>query len=423
MIAPSIPDNEVQRLASLERYAVLDTPSEAAFERMVNLVARIFEVPIAMVTFIERDRQWFKACIGIELRENTRALSLCSHTILTNEVMVVPDTIKDQRFADNPVLQQLGVRFYGGASLRTSDGHNIGTLCIYDFKPRADFTPAQPETITDLAAMVMDDLDARSTATRAVQAEKSLARVNVELAARLEQLGQLNAAQKRFVADASHELRTPLMLIQGNIDLILKYPDLDLIERETALLEAKAETERLSRLVSDMLHLARNDSFQTEVYTTLDFAQVVSSSLEESRSLANNHSLTLNITASGQVLGHADRLKQLVVLLIDNACKYTPTPGRVEVSTSNQADQLELRVQDTGVGISEPDLERVFERFYRSESARGNDLDGTGLGLPIARAIVEAHGGRIWIESEIGKGSCVIVRLPRAPVVLEVTGS
>jgi two-component system, OmpR family, sensor kinase len=172
-----------------------------------------------------------------------------------------------------------------------------------------------------------------------------------------------------------------------------------------------------------MLHLARNDSFQTEVYTTLDFAQVVRSSIEESRSLANDHTLTLNITASGHVLGHADRLKQLVVLLIDNACKYTPAPGRVEVSTSNRTDQLELRVQDSGVGISDSDLERVFERFYRSKSARGNDRDGTGLGLPIARAIVEAHGGRIWIESQIGKGSCVIVQLPRAAVALEVAGS
>jgi signal transduction histidine kinase len=423
MIEPSIPDNEVQRLANLERYAVLDTPSEAAFERMVNLVARLFEVPIAMVTFVERDRQWFKACIGTDLRENTRALSFCGHTILTNEVMVVPDALKDQRFCDNPVVQQLGVRFYAGASLRTSDGHNIGTLCMYDFKPREDFSQAQRETITDLAAMVMESLETRLTAARAVQAERALAQVNLELAARLEQLNTLNAAQKRFVADASHELRTPLMLIQGNIDLVLRYPQMDLTQRETALVEAKAETERLARLVSDMLHLARNDSFQTEVYTTLDFAQVVRSSIEESRSLANDHTLTLNITASGHVLGHADRLKQLVVLLIDNACKYTPAPGRVEVSTSNRTDQLELRVQDSGVGISDSDLERVFERFYRSKSARGNDRDGTGLGLPIARAIVEAHGGRIWIESQIGKGSCVIVQLPRAAVALEVAGS
>ncbi len=423
MIAPSIPEFEVQRLANLERYSVLDTPSEVAFERVVNLVARLFEVPIAMVSFVDRDRQWFKACIGIDLRENTRALSFCGHTILTNDVMVVPDALKDQRFKDNPVVLQLGVRFYAGASLRTSEGHNIGTLCMYDFKPRPDLTKSQRETINDLAAMVMDDLEARLTAARAIQAERSLAEVNLELAARLEELRTLNDAQKRFVADASHELRTPLMLIQGNIDLILKYPDLDLPERETALVEAKAETERLSRLVSDLLHLARNGSFQIDTYTSLDFAQVVRSSIEESRSLAHDHSLTLNITASGRVLGHADRLKQLVVLLIDNACKYTPAPGRVEVSASNVGDQLELRVRDSGVGIADSELERVFERFYRAKSARGNDTNGTGLGLPIARAIATAHGGRIWIESEIGKGSCVIVRLPRASAGFEVTGN
>ncbi len=413
MVEPGIPDNEAQRLASLERYAVMDTPSEVAFERMVRLVARIFEVPVAMVTFIERDRQWFKACIGTDLRENTRALSFCSYTILTDAVMVVPDALLDERFRDNPIVLGLGVRFYAGAPLRTSDGHNIGTLCIYDFKPRPDLTPAQRETITDLAASVIDDLEARLTAQRATQAEQALAVVNRELEGRLEQLQALNTAQQRFVADASHELRTPLTLIQGNIEVVLRHPDLDITERALALTEAARGAERLGRLVSDMLHLVRNDVPQSQTHDSLDFAQLVRSSLEESRPLAHDHVLTSSIESTGSIVGHADRIRQLVMILIDNACKYTPAAGRVNVVTVNHEDEIELRVEDTGVGIGEHDLERVFERFYRSKVSRTDDSSGTGLGLPIARAIAESHGGRIWMESVPGHGSRAIVRLPR----------
>jgi two-component system, OmpR family, sensor kinase len=307
----------------------------------------------------------------------------------------------------------LGVRFYAGVPLRTSDGHNIGTLCIYDFKPRPDLTPAQRETITDLAASVMDDLEARLTAQRAIQAEHALAVVNRELEERLAQLQVLNAAQQRFVADASHELRTPLTLIQGNIEVVLRHPDLDITERALALTEAARGAERLGRLVTDMLHLVRNDVPQSQTHDQLDFAQLVRSSLEELRPLAQDHVLTSSIESTGDIVGHADRLRQLVMILIDNACKYTPASGRVNVVTVNHEDEIELRVEDTGIGINEHELERVFERLYRSKTASTDDSSGTGLGLPIARAIAESHGGRIWMESVPGHGSCAIVRLPR----------
>jgi signal transduction histidine kinase len=413
MVEPAIPDTEAQRLASLERYAVMDTPNEVAFERMVRLVARIFEVPVAMVTFIGRDRQWFKACIGTDLRENTRALSFCSYTILTDGVMVVPDALEDVRFRDNPIVLGLGVRFYAGAPLRTSDGHNIGTLCIYDFKPRPDLTPAQRETITELAASVIDDLEARLTAERATKAERALAAVNRELSERLEQLNSINAAQLRFVEDVSHELRTPFTLIQGNIELVLRYPDLDIPERTHALTEATQATERLGRLVSDMLHLVRNNVRQPDTHARLDFAQLMRSSLEQSRPLAHAHVLTSSIESTGFLVGHADRLRQLVTILIDNACKYTPVSGRVNVVAVDHEDEIELRVEDTGVGIGEHELELVFDRFYRSKAASSDDTSGTGLGLPIARAIAQSHGGRIWMESSPGHGSRAIVRLPR----------
>jgi signal transduction histidine kinase len=414
MVEPLIPVNEAQRLAALERYSILDTPPEAAFDRMARIVARIFAAPIAMVTFIERDQQWFKACFGTDLRENTRALSFCSHTILTNGVMVVPDALLDDRFRDNPVALGMGLRFYAGAPLRTVDGRNIGTLCIYDLKPRAGLSGEERETLIDLAASVVDDLESRLTAQRAARAELQLAKVNRELAERLEQVNDLNASQQRFVADASHELRAPLTLIQGNIELILAHPELEVSEREIALTEAKNEAERLGRLVMDMLHLVRNGADQTQDHINLDFEKIVRLCLEESRLLAHAHTLKVNLESQGHVIGQADRIKQLVLILLGNALKYTPPSGCVTITTTDLEHEVELKVEDTGIGVAEQELERVFERFYRTGVARNQFADGTGLGLPIARSIVEAHGGSIWMESVIGQGSRVIVRLPRS---------
>ena len=109
MVEPTIPLNEARRLLALERYSILNTPAEASFDRVVRIVARVFAVPIAMITFIEKDRQWFKACFGTDLRENTRALSFCSHTILSDRVMVVPDALLDERFRNNLEI----TRFHG----------------------------------------------------------------------------------------------------------------------------------------------------------------------------------------------------------------------------------------------------------------------------------------------------------------------
>jgi signal transduction histidine kinase len=415
MVEPSIPVNEAQRLATLERYSILDTPPEVAFDRMARIVARIFAAPIAMVTFIEKDRQWFKACFGTDLRENTRALSFCSQTILTDEVMVVPDAILDERFRDNPVALDMGLRFYAGAPLRTVDGRNIGTLCIYDLKPRAGLSGEERETLMDLAASVVDDLESRLTAQRAARAELQLAKVNQELAEHLEQVKDLNAAQQRFAADASHELRAPLTLIQGNIDLILAHPELEANEREIALVEAKHEAERLGRLVTDMLHLVRNGADRTQDHVNLDFSHIVRLCLEESRSLAHAHDLRFNLESKGHVIGQPDRIKQLVLILLGNALKYTPPSGGVTVTTTDLEHEVELKVEDTGIGVAEQELERVFERFYRTGVARNQFADGTGLGLSIARSIVEAHGGSIWMESVLNQGSRVMVRLPRTP--------
>jgi len=156
-----LPPNEAKRLEELRRYAVLDTPPEKAFDNITELAARIFKAPISTVTLIDENRQWFKSCFGLETREVGRNAAFCAHAILKDEVMVVPDTRADARFADNPLVTgPPHIRFYAGAPLRTSDGLNLGTLCVIDTKPRK-LTKPNIATLAGLAMLVVAEIQLR----------------------------------------------------------------------------------------------------------------------------------------------------------------------------------------------------------------------------------------------------------------------
>jgi PAS domain S-box-containing protein len=220
---------------------------------------------------------------------------------------------------------------------------------------------------------------------------------------------RLERAQARFVADAAHELRAPLTAIQGNLELLERYPDMDADARQETVSEAAHGARRLARLAQDLLTLARGDAGPDLELHPLSFDALVAEVVQGARHQAHHHTLSFEPAPGVRVNGHADRLRQLVTVLVDNALKYTPVGGVVTVRLEANADAATLCVTDTGPGIAPSDLERVFERFYRAHSAPG----GTGLGLAIARKITEQHGGTIWLESEVGQGTKAFVRLPR----------
>ena len=163
-----ISPNEIERLAELERYAILGTPPEIAFDRITSLAARFFQVPIAALNFIAGDYQWFKSCVGLDMTWTSRNVSVSSWAILADEVMVIPDTLEDSRVCRNPfVTMENGFRFYAGAPLITPRGYNLGTLCVVDTKPRADLTANEKATLCDLAATVISELELRLAAREA----------------------------------------------------------------------------------------------------------------------------------------------------------------------------------------------------------------------------------------------------------------
>lgn len=222
-------------------------------------------------------------------------------------------------------------------------------------------------------------------------------------------------AQQRFVADASHELRAPLTAIGGNLDLLNRHPQMSEAERAEALAEMTREADRLTRLVADLLALARADAGMPITRRLLDLDVVVLDAFRSARALAHGQVLTLDPFEPVQVIGDEDRLKQVLLILLDNALKYTPEGGRVTLGLARQITGVQITIQDTGRGIAEQDLPHVFERFYRSDPGRGRDPGGTGLGLPIAQWVVEQHHGTIRLESQPGQGTRAIVYLPCAP--------
>lgn len=218
--------------------------------------------------------------------------------------------------------------------------------------------------------------------------------------------------QQRFVADASHEMRAPLTVIQGNLELINRQHDMSESEKREALSETKREAERLARLVGDLLTLARADAGLSIKWQPVDLDSVVLDTFQAARKLSRGQELSLNPFAPATVEGDEDRLRQLLLILVDNALKYTSPDGKVILGLRCDEDTAIITVQDNGQGLASDDAPHVFERFFRADPARSRNPGGTGLGLSIAQWIVEQHKGAIHLQSELSKGTSITIRLP-----------
>jgi two-component system, OmpR family, sensor kinase len=218
--------------------------------------------------------------------------------------------------------------------------------------------------------------------------------------------------QHRFVADASHELRTPLTSIRGNLGLLQREPRISEDDRVAVLTDIVSESERLSRLVGDLLTLARSDTGRPLREEAVLIGPRVTDVI---RKLAVTHpDRLIEDDAQSDVLaiGDPDAITQVLLILLDNALKFTPAGGLVTVTTSTRDGRVAIVVRDTGQGIAPEDLPHVFERFYQADDARTGS--GTGLGLAIAKALVDAMRGTIAVESRIGEGTAFVITLTRA---------
>jgi signal transduction histidine kinase len=324
--------------------------------------------------------------------------------------------------------------------LRTPDGATVGVLELARSLELTDYLGAQLRTFlmigTAIALLVAGGLGLRATrgalrpldrvirAARGIGAGKLDQRLHLErrdeigemaeaFDSMLDRLAGVLAAQRRFVADAAHELRTPLTALGGMVEMLQMGADrgdpaivrrmLDTMDREIG---------RLGRLVADLLTLSRLDAEQPLALAPVELAPLVTEVAQQTRLLAHGQDVRVRIEATPTVLGDADRLKQVLINLTDNALKFTPPGGRVELRLERSNGSARLAVADTGSGIAAELVPRVMDRFARGDASRARATGGSGLGLAIARGIVEAHGGDIAIDSHVGHGTTVTITLP-----------
>ena len=427
-----IPFNEAYRLAALDSYRVLDSEPEPAFDRITRLTKATFDVPMVAISLIDPTRQWFKSSAGLEIRETAREHSFCGHAIVGSGPMQVADAMEDARFRASPlVLEPPKVRFYAGAPLVTPEGFQVGMLCLMDRKARAPLNAAQLDLLQDLAALVISELELRKARLDAVRttaggtlpggaASERATGGQAPLAAARAPFGPIDSdAQLDVISSLAHEFRTPLTAILGFSEAIfqqlcgeigkVKYLDyadnihqsgrhlLALVDRildyaktkhgEIALVEDWVDLRALSDRCILMLS-------QPAARGGLELANAVSADLPR-------------IKADGQ------QVLQMLINLVGNAVKFTNHGGRVRIASELLADgRLSLEVSDTGIGMSGPDIEQALLPFGQVDHDWARHHEGTGLGLPLTKRLIELHGGELRVDSRPGMGTRVSLIFP-----------
>jgi signal transduction histidine kinase len=234
-----------------------------------------------------------------------------------------------------------------------------------------------------------------------------------------DELHRVNKIRRDFVANVSHELKTPATSLRLLAESLEETIGEDPVQARLFATQLKKETERLSHLITDLLDLTRLESQErVEDPVSVDVRSVLITVLARMRRVARKKNITLQWKRFGKaaqytVRGDETLLASMFSNLVDNAVKYTPPGGRVEVTGGFEGSEIVIRVSDTGIGIPESKLPRIFERFYRVDRARSKATGGTGLGLSIVKHVAENHGGRVTVESRLGEGSTFTAYLPR----------
>ena len=388
---PIVPDNDEQRLRALYRYEILDTPPEGSFNRIAELAAKMFTVPIALVSLVDKERVFFKANKGMPGVSSTkRGISLCSLAVLQDEPTVFEKAETEPCLLANPLVAgSFGLKFYAGAPLITQDGYRIGTLCIIDKEERT-FSASEKAMLQDLAAIVMDEIEIRLSAIKAVQIQNDLLHV------------------------AAHDLKNPLLNISALAEHLQKPLDEELRLRMTGMLQNASE--KMIALISRVVKLSQVEhagfvlELQMENPGKLAEEVVASNRLQAKK---KGQEIRLKIEENESLALDKEWISEVFDNLINNAVKYSPKGASIDVQLRSNREGLYFMVQDQGQGFTDEDKTRVFRKFSRLSAQPTGGETSSGLGLSIVKTLVELHQGNVLLESPgKGMGSMFVVRIP-----------
>ena len=386
---------EDRRVAALQAYGILDTPREEEFDAIVKVVSTICGAPISVINLIDKERQWFKAEVGLGVRETPRPASICAHAILQPGLFIVPDTLEDRRFADNPLVTGVPhLRFYAGALLETPDGLPLGTICVLDYKPRR-LDDSQQALLRLMAQQIMKLIELRrinATERRARKRAEVLAEatgtqlVDAEREARL---------REQFIAVLGHDLRNPLASIKAGTELLRKRVG---DPRETLRL-MQGSVSRMSALIDDIMDFARGrlgNGIEIGCSDVL-LAPLLRQVIDELRGTASGREIVADLRVDTPIHCDASRVGQLLSNLLANALTHGSADTPIHIAAHAADGWFELSVGNYGPPIPPAALERLFQPFFRGEAR--SSQQGLGLGLYIAFEIARAHDGTLTATS------------------------
>lgn len=403
MVAPRIPADEAARLEVLRCYQILDTPPEREFDEIARIAAHVAGMPIALVTLVDEDRQWFKARLGPVPAQSPREISFCAHAILTpEEPLIVENPEKDPRFADNPdVTGGLMIRYYAGVPLVSSEGQPVGTLCVIDQNERK-LAQDQVEVLRALARHVIALLELRKTAR------------DLDLARRRIHDQDKALALHDLMLGVAHEVNNPLTSMRVSAEVL----EMDMKTLRSA--EARPENEKVHermalqqrRIVDGIVRLARIGVTlkritrrANEEPQPVGLDLLVASALDAAPVGAR---VERDLRSQAQVRVRPSEIRETIAALLANARESLPGgAGSISVRAI-RADPKWARfeVEDDGVGIPSADHERIFTPFFTTKPP------ALGCSLAIAKRVIEDAGGRIGFYTRATGGTTFYVELP-----------
>ena len=357
MKAPLAPKTEESRLQTLYDYDVLETSPEPEFDALTELASAICGTPIALISLVDRNRQWFKSKVGLLASETHRDVSFCGHAILESDVFVVENALEDPRFSDNPLVTgDPQIRFYAGAQLRTESGEAIGTLCVIDSEPKS-FSPEKRRALATLAGMVIAQLDLKR---RNRQLSEALDLIEGQKLTLLHQSKM--SALGEMAGGIAHEINNPLAIIAGYVNRI-------------------------------------------EFLQTFDLSTIVLDSLELCREGLRTKNIDLRVSLpKGPITTECrpSQISQILVNLVQNArdaIQERSEPRWISITLSRNGPHTTLTVEDSGPGVPEHLQTKILQPFFTTkEPGRG-----TGLGLSISSTLAKSNRARLGLVP--GKGS------------------
>ncbi len=392
MISAERPCNEDKRLKSLETYDILDTAAEQAFDDIAKVASHICDTPISLVSIVDNSRQWFKAKVGLDADETSRDIAFCSHAILNDELFIIEDASKDERFHDNPLVSgEPFIRFYAGAPLLTNDGFALGTLCVIDRKSRK-LTIEQKNALRSLSRQVSALLELRVTS---------------------KMLKQQNESKLQLLSILSHDLGNAFNgILYFSKEINSTATEDNIIELSQHLVDVADSTyEQLLRLLDWTKNEIKNVPCDPCYFNLEDALKGVLEVMKR-QAAVKNITLILN-ELNHSIYADKNMLCSVFQNILSNAIKFSPVNSEVTVSVVESSDCTIIKIIDQGAGFANEKMS-VFTgeaNFLSSEGTTGEQ--GSGFGLNLVYQIMEKHNGSITATNQPEGGACVELLFPK----------